>query len=39
VVSAARAAVREKPGCCRMIEPPVVDFLHGDVESSMQQLG
>lgn len=32
MVSAARAAMRQKPGCYTMIEIPVVDFLHGDVD-------
>jgi len=38
MVSAARAAVRQKPGCYTMIELPVIDFLHGDVEAFVQQL-
>jgi diaminopimelate dehydrogenase len=38
MVSAARAAVRQKPGCYTMIELPVIDFLHGDVDSFVQQL-
>ncbi len=33
MVSAARAATKQKPGCYTMIELPVVDFLHGDVDS------
>lgn len=33
MVSASRAAMRQKPGCYTMIEIPVVDFLHGDVDS------
>jgi diaminopimelate dehydrogenase len=33
MVSAARAAMKQKPGCYTMIELPVVDFLHGDVDS------
>lgn len=37
MVSAARAAVHQKPGCYTMIEMPVIDFLHGDVESFVKQ--
>jgi diaminopimelate dehydrogenase len=33
MVSASRAAMKQKPGCYTMIELPVVDFLHGDVDS------
>lgn len=33
MVSAARAAVKQAPGCYTMIELPVVDFLYGDVDS------
>jgi diaminopimelate dehydrogenase len=33
MVSAARAATRQDPGCYTMIEMPVVDFLHGDVDA------
>lgn len=33
MVSAARAATRQQPGCYTMIELPVVDFLYGDVDS------
>jgi diaminopimelate dehydrogenase len=33
MVSAARAATRQRPGCYTMIELPVVDFLYGDVDS------
>jgi diaminopimelate dehydrogenase len=33
MVSAARAATRQSPGCYTMIEMPVVDFLHGDVDT------
>lgn len=33
MVSAARAAMRQQPGCYTMIELPVVDFLYGDVDS------
>jgi diaminopimelate dehydrogenase len=38
MVSSARAAMRQKPGCYTVIELPVIDFLHGDVESFVQQL-
>lgn len=38
MVSAARATVRQKPGCYTMIELPVCDFLDGDVESFIKQL-
>jgi len=33
MVSAARAATKQRPGCYTMIELPVVDFLYGDVDS------
>ena len=33
MVSAVRAATRQQPGCYTMIELPVVDFLHGDVDT------
>jgi diaminopimelate dehydrogenase len=33
MVSAARAAMKQPPGCYTMIELPVVDFLYGDVDS------
>lgn len=32
MVSAARATLRQKPGCYTMIEIPVIDCLYGDVE-------
>lgn len=38
MVSAARAALRQEPGCYTMIELPVMDFLHGDVEGFVKQL-
>jgi diaminopimelate dehydrogenase len=38
MVSAARATMHHAPGCYTMIELPVIDFLHGDVESFVQQL-
>ncbi len=33
MVSAARAAVKQQPGCYTMIELPVVDFLYGEVDT------
>jgi diaminopimelate dehydrogenase len=33
MVSAARAAMKQSPGAYTMIELPVVDFLHGDVDA------
>lgn len=33
MVSAARAAMKHKPGCYTMIELPAIDFLYGDVDS------
>lgn len=38
MVSAARAAMRQQPGCYTMIELPVVDFLYGDVDSFVTRL-
>jgi diaminopimelate dehydrogenase len=38
MVSAARAAVRQKPGCYTMIEIPVIDFLHGTLEDFVKKL-
>ena len=38
MVSASRAAMHREPGCYTMIELPVIDFLHGDVESFVKQL-
>lgn len=38
MVSAARATMVQKPGCYTMIEIPVIDFLHGDVESFVTNL-
>jgi diaminopimelate dehydrogenase len=37
MVSAARAAVKQEPGCYTMIEIPVIDFLPGDVDSFVQK--
>ncbi len=33
MVSAARAATKQQPGCYTMIELPVVDFLYGEVDT------
>ncbi|MBR1868777.1 MAG: diaminopimelate dehydrogenase [Bacteroidales bacterium] len=38
LVMAARAAVRQKPGCYTMIEIPVIDYLAGDREELIRQL-
>ena len=38
LVMAARAAVRERPGCYTMIEIPVIDMLAGDRESLIRAL-
>lgn len=38
LVMAARAAVRQKPGCYTMIEIPVIDFLEGDREDLIRRL-
>lgn len=38
MVSAARAAAKQKPGCYTMIELPVIDFLVGDLESFVTKL-
>lgn len=38
MVSSARATLKQKPGCYTMIEIPVIDFLHGDVETFVTQL-
>lgn len=38
MISAARAAMRQRPGCYTMIELPVVDFLYGDVDSFVTRL-
>lgn len=38
MVSAARAAMVQEPGCYTMIELPVLDFLHGDVEDFVKHL-
>jgi len=38
LVMAARAAVRQKPGCYSLIEIPVIDMLAGDREELIRQL-
>src|SRR5690606_22489411 len=38
MVSAARAAIHQKPGCYTMIEIPVIDFLSGEVEDFVTKL-
>lgn len=38
MVSSARAAMKQKPGCYTMIEIPVIDYLYGDVDSFVTKL-
>ena len=38
LVSAARAAMKQQPGCYTMIEIPVIDLLHGDREELIAHL-
>jgi len=38
LVMAARASMRQRPGCYTMIEIPVIDYLAGDRESLVRQL-
>jgi len=38
MVSAARATMKQNPGCYTMIEVPVIDFLNGDVENFVKNL-
>lgn len=38
LVMAARAAVRQRPGCYTMIEIPVIDYLEGERETLIEQL-
>jgi diaminopimelate dehydrogenase len=38
MVSAARATMKQRPGCYTMIEVPVIDFLYGDLESFVKKL-
>jgi len=38
MVSAARATMKQKPGCYTMIEVPVIDYLNGDLETFVKRL-
>jgi len=38
MVSAARATVKQKPGCYTMIEVPVIDFLYGELEDFVSSI-
>lgn len=38
MVSAARASLRQKPGCYTMLEIPLIDFLYGDREKLLHRL-
>jgi len=38
LVCAARAAVRQRPGCYTMVEIPVIDLLPGDREKLIREL-
>jgi diaminopimelate dehydrogenase len=38
MVSAARASMKQKPGCYTMIELPACDFLYGNVETFIKKL-
>jgi diaminopimelate dehydrogenase len=38
LVMAARAALRQRPGCYTMIEIPVIDYLAGDRETLVRRL-
>lgn len=38
MVSAARATMKQQPGCYTMIEVPVIDFLYGDLETFVSSL-
>ena len=38
LVCAARAAMKQQPGCYTMIEIPVIDLLHGDREELIAHL-
>ncbi len=38
LVNAARASMKQKPGCYTMIEIPVIDFLEGDREELIKHL-
>lgn len=38
MVSAARATLKQRPGCYTMIEVPVIDFLYGELEDFVSSL-
>jgi diaminopimelate dehydrogenase len=38
MVSAARATMKQKPGCYTMIEVPVIDFLYGELEDFISSI-
>ena len=38
LVSCARAAMLQRPGCYTMIEIPMIDLLYGDRESLVKRL-
>lgn len=38
MVSAARATMKQRPGCYTMIEVPVIDFLYGEIESFISSI-
>lgn len=38
MVSSARAAMKQKPGCYTLIEIPVIDFLYGDLDYFIKRL-
>ncbi len=38
MVSAARATMKQKPGCYTMIEVPVIDFLYGELEDFVAKI-
>ena len=38
LVSAARASMKQKPGCYTMIEIPAIDFLCGEKEKLIERL-
>ena len=38
MVSAARASLKQKPGCYTILEIPIIDFLHGEREQLLHRL-
>lgn len=38
MVSAARATIRQQPGCYSLIEIPMIDMLYGDREELIRHL-